>query len=80
MRNRFLLLILFIFFGSVSAAQAEAQTVYVLAAPYREVTDSIHSKTLQNFWKGMHISAFDTLSMDTETLAVFRAKWGDPAQ
>ncbi len=55
-------------FLSVSVCSA-AEKVYVLAAPYPTVTDSISARQLRRFWKGfLYNLSFDELVMTPDTL------------
>lgn len=54
-----------------------AEKVYVLAAPYPTVTDSISSKQLRRFWKGfLYNMSFEELIVAPETLNDLISKFG----
>jgi hypothetical protein len=65
-----------------SEALQVIQWVYALTAPFNTVTDGITSSDLRAAWQGQPPGPFgdSPILMDSSTLAVFRALWGQPAE
>jgi len=65
-----------------SEALQVIQWVYALTAPFNTVTDGITSSDLRAAWQGQPQEPFgdSPILMDSSTLAVFRALWGQPAE
>ena len=67
---------------SLNAEQPQTQLVYVLAAPFNTIEDSISSADLQNIWQGNFTAntSLQNILVSRPTLVAFETIWGKASE